>query len=158
MSINERIEREKVKIAVIGGGAFGTAMCTMAARAGHEVFLYVRDEKQAEIIKNKRINPKYLSEFILNDLINVSTNLNEVLNGALLIILSIPAQTVILYYYLLSFIHFYLSFILSLFLTTFILSFLLSFILSLLITLLFITLFFTNNFIFIGSIMVRRTS
>lgn len=105
MSINERIEREKVKIAVIGGGAFGTAMCTMAARAGHEVFLYVRDEKQAEIIKNKRINPKYLSEFILNDLINVSTNLNEVLNGALLIILSIPAQTVILYYYLLSFIH-----------------------------------------------------
>ncbi len=87
-------QRDKVKIAVIGGGAFGTAMCTMAARAGHEVHLYVRDESQAETLNRTRKNPKYLSEFQLPETITASTDLISVLQGAILVILSIPAQRV----------------------------------------------------------------
>ena len=87
-------DRERVKIAVIGGGAFGTAMCTMAARAGHDVSLFVRDNQQAEEMIQTKKNPKYLSDFLLHENISVSNDLNSVLEGALLIILSIPAQTV----------------------------------------------------------------
>jgi glycerol-3-phosphate dehydrogenase (NAD(P)+) len=91
------MQRDIVKIAVIGGGAFGTAMATMAARAGHEVHLYVRDENQANLINTTRTNPKYLTEFQLHESISASTDLISVLNGALLVILSIPAQTVLIF-------------------------------------------------------------
>lgn len=88
------MQRDGIKISVIGGGAFGTAMATMAARAGHEVHLYVRDENQANAINTTRKNPKYLTEFQLHESISASTDMIAVLNGALLVILSIPAQTV----------------------------------------------------------------
>lgn len=87
-------QRDQIKIAVIGGGAFGTAMATMAARAGHNVSLFVRDPNQADIMNTTRKNPKYLSDFVLHDFITTSTDLISVLSGALLVILSIPAQTV----------------------------------------------------------------
>lgn len=45
-------------IAVIGGGAFGTAMATIAARSGHDVVLYVRNEEQCVSINEKHINPR----------------------------------------------------------------------------------------------------
>jgi glycerol-3-phosphate dehydrogenase (NAD(P)+) len=94
--LSQMSQREEVKIAVIGGGSFGTAMATMAARAGHDVHLYVRDQTQAETINLTRKNPKYLSEFTLQESITASNDLLSVLQGALLVILSIPAQTVML--------------------------------------------------------------
>jgi glycerol-3-phosphate dehydrogenase (NAD(P)+) len=87
-------QRDEIKIAVIGGGSFGTAMATMAARAGHKVSLYVRDPNQAETINITKTNPKYLSEYSLHESIIASTDLLSVLQGALLVVLSIPAQTV----------------------------------------------------------------
>ncbi len=40
---------DAVRVAVLGAGAFGTAMATIAARRGHQVLLYTRDESQAKV-------------------------------------------------------------------------------------------------------------
>jgi glycerol-3-phosphate dehydrogenase (NAD(P)+) len=44
--------------AVIGAGAWGTALAAVAARAGREVTLYVRDPAAATAIAASRLNPK----------------------------------------------------------------------------------------------------
>jgi glycerol-3-phosphate dehydrogenase (NAD(P)+) len=45
-------------VAVIGAGAWGTALATVAARAGREVVLYARDAARAAGIAATRNNPK----------------------------------------------------------------------------------------------------
>lgn len=45
-------------VAVIGAGAWGTALAGVAARAGRDVVLYARSPETAEVIATTRINPK----------------------------------------------------------------------------------------------------
>src|ERR1700761_3165017 len=45
-------------VAVIGAGAWGTALATVAARAGRTVTLYARDSAHAERIASHRENPR----------------------------------------------------------------------------------------------------
>src|SRR6185295_16747010 len=45
-------------IAIIGAGAWGTALAAVAARAGREVTLYARDAAAARQIAASRTNPK----------------------------------------------------------------------------------------------------
>mmetsp|Transcript_16138 Transcript_16138/g.32144 ORF Transcript_16138/g.32144 Transcript_16138/m.32144 type:complete len:384 (+) Transcript_16138:25-1176(+) len=83
---------KKHKIVVWGGGAFGTAMATCAARNGHDVVMYVRDEAQAASINTQNINSKYLSNFTLLPNISASTNLAEANSGASLFMHCLPCQ------------------------------------------------------------------
>ena len=45
-------------IAIVGAGAWGTALATVAARAGREVSLYARDAAHAAEIATARMNPR----------------------------------------------------------------------------------------------------
>src|ERR1700759_3191972 len=45
-------------IAIIGAGAWGTALATVAARAGRAVTLYARDASHAARIEAARANPR----------------------------------------------------------------------------------------------------
>ena len=45
-------------VAVIGAGAWGTALAGVAARAGREVVLYARNAERAAEIAATRANPK----------------------------------------------------------------------------------------------------
>ena len=56
-----------MKIAVIGAGAFGTAMATIAARCDNEIVLWAHDPHVAEGIASTGKNPVYLEQpwFIL---------------------------------------------------------------------------------------------
>ena len=56
---------DHIKIGIIGCGSFATAMATIAARKGHSVTMWTRDEEQARIMNEKHKNSKYLQEFIL---------------------------------------------------------------------------------------------
>eukprot|EP01041_Mallomonas_annulata_P003172 gene3172-6257_t len=82
------------KVAVIGAGAFGTAIATLAARNGHQVFLYARDPKQASAINETRRNPKHLSEFELPNTIQAVSSIDEALADTTIILLTLPAQMV----------------------------------------------------------------
>lgn len=47
-----------MKIAVIGSGAWGTALAICLCKNGHEVTLWVRDEQKANAMRNSRTNPR----------------------------------------------------------------------------------------------------
>ena len=51
-----------MKIAVLGAGAWGTALAMAAAAAGHAVMLWARDPQQARDLQRERCNTRYLPE------------------------------------------------------------------------------------------------
>eukprot|EP00929_Paragymnodinium_shiwhaense_P031643 TRINITY_DN17683_c0_g1_i1.p1 TRINITY_DN17683_c0_g1~~TRINITY_DN17683_c0_g1_i1.p1 ORF type:complete len:372 (-),score=77.51 TRINITY_DN17683_c0_g1_i1:162-1277(-) len=86
---------EPTKVAVIGLGAFGTAMASLAAQNGHEVKAYVRNQEQRDAINNKRRNPKAkgLEDFELSPNITAVASVKEACKDAAIIMHALPAQT-----------------------------------------------------------------
>lgn len=79
-------------VVVVGGGAWGTALACVAARAGRRAILLCRDSSTAEALNTQRCNPRYLPDIILPDRIEAVTT-PDVLRGAGIVILAIPAQS-----------------------------------------------------------------
>jgi glycerol-3-phosphate dehydrogenase (NAD(P)+) len=77
-------------VAVIGAGAWGTALAGVAARAGRDVTLYARDSGRAAQIAATRANPK-LSGVLLDANIKVTGDL-AVAAAAGIILIATPAQ------------------------------------------------------------------
>ena len=80
------------KIAILGGGAWGTALALTAARAGNDAHLWARDEKTVEAINRRSENPSYLPNVTFDQKINANTRQEQVLSDASLILAVIPAQ------------------------------------------------------------------
>jgi glycerol-3-phosphate dehydrogenase (NAD+) len=89
----EELEPRK-RISVIGAGAFGTSLATIAARNGHDVVIYARDSDIVNSINSAHLNSKYLSDFTLLSNISGTTNVTEALTNMDLIILALPAQVI----------------------------------------------------------------
>jgi glycerol-3-phosphate dehydrogenase (NAD(P)+) len=80
------------KIAIVGAGAWGTALAQTAARAGREVVVCTRDPAVAAAIGRGRANPRSLPDVALDPAIRATTGLDEVA-GADAVLLAVPAQT-----------------------------------------------------------------
>ena len=80
------------KVAVIGGGSFGTALATLAASDGREVVMYVREEEIIKAINEAHVNPVFLPDLLLPK--NVSAKpMSDIENcDAEYIIWSVPSQ------------------------------------------------------------------
>ncbi|MDT6939603.1 NAD(P)H-dependent glycerol-3-phosphate dehydrogenase [Brucella pseudogrignonensis] len=83
---------ERAKIAVLGGGAWGTALAVMAAINGHDAWLYARDAQIVTQVNDQRRNPSYLGEIELPAGIRASTDAKAVLEKADAVLVVIPAQ------------------------------------------------------------------
>ena len=78
------------KVAVIGAGAWGTALAALAARAGRDVVLCARNSAAAAEIAATRTNPK-LSGMKLDATIQVTDDIG-LAAGADIILIATPAQ------------------------------------------------------------------
>jgi glycerol-3-phosphate dehydrogenase (NAD(P)+) len=81
------------RIAILGGGAWGTALALTAARAGHEALMWARDLTAVETINRRRENPDYLPGVTFDASIAASADAAEVMRGAALILAVVPAQS-----------------------------------------------------------------
>lgn len=79
-------------IAVLGGGAWGTALGCMAARAGNRVRLYARDIATVNAINVHHRNDAYLPGIDLDPALSASTDARYALEDADFILCVIPAQ------------------------------------------------------------------
>jgi glycerol-3-phosphate dehydrogenase (NAD(P)+) len=80
------------RIAVIGAGAFGTALACVARRAGSDAIVWARDAEIAESIGAGRGNPVYLPDIPLEPGIAAATDIARALDGADAVLLVVPAQ------------------------------------------------------------------
>ena len=79
------------RIAVVGAGAWGTALANVIARAGRDVSLYARDHASASAIAVSRESPR-LAGVCLDDRITVRA-IADGLDGSDAVLLVVPAQT-----------------------------------------------------------------
>ncbi|MGB0896976.1 MAG: NAD(P)H-dependent glycerol-3-phosphate dehydrogenase [Flavobacteriaceae bacterium] len=80
------------KYAVIGGGSWATAIVKMLSENCDQIGWYMRNEAAIEHLLTEYHNPNYLSsvEFDINKL-NVSSNINDVVSSADVVIFAIPS-------------------------------------------------------------------
>jgi glycerol-3-phosphate dehydrogenase (NAD(P)+) len=79
-------------VAIIGAGAWGTALAIQAHRAGQRAMLWARDPARAALIQQSRANERLLPGVILPDGISITADAGQALEGAALILLVVPAQ------------------------------------------------------------------
>ncbi len=79
------------KVAVLGGGSFGTVLANLAASNDYKVSLWVRDADQALRINSEGANTSYHPELKLSDNIEATEDLNEVMRDASIIFIATPS-------------------------------------------------------------------
>lgn len=80
-------------IAVLGGGAWGTALAETARRAGRRVTLWARSQETVDEINTKHSNETYLPGIALDAGLGATTDLGAAVRGADIVLLVTPAQT-----------------------------------------------------------------
>lgn len=81
-----------MKVSVVGGGAWGTAVANLVADNVGGVRLWARDEDVVESINDRRTNPKFLAGVRLSRNLVATTSYEEALVDVELLIWAIPVQ------------------------------------------------------------------
>jgi glycerol-3-phosphate dehydrogenase (NAD(P)+) len=84
----------KGKIAVIGGGAWGTTLANLLAKKGLEVSLWVYEAELVEEILGAGENTTYLPGVTLSKNIHPSSSLAEVCEGSSLLVVVTPSHVI----------------------------------------------------------------
>jgi len=80
------------RIAVLGGGAWGTALALAMLRAGHSVRLFARDAETVASI-HRGENPRYLPGIAIEPGIEATSDLKTALDAADCVLAVTPAQS-----------------------------------------------------------------
>jgi glycerol-3-phosphate dehydrogenase (NAD(P)+) len=80
------------RVAVLGGGAWGTALALAMLRAGHSVRLFARDRETVEAI-GRGENPRYLPGIALEPGIEATSDIKVALADADCVLAVVPAQS-----------------------------------------------------------------
>ena len=81
------------QIAIIGAGAWGTAISVALGRKGsHRVRLWAHEKEVSEAIAQRRANETFLPEQAIPDSVTATTNLTEALEGAQIVVSVMPSQ------------------------------------------------------------------
>ena len=79
------------KVAVLGGGSFGTVLANIAASNGNKVALWVRDPDQALRINSEGANSTYHPELQLSSNIQASECLEDVMKDSNIVLIATPS-------------------------------------------------------------------
>ncbi|MBK5253760.1 MAG: NAD(P)H-dependent glycerol-3-phosphate dehydrogenase [Peptostreptococcaceae bacterium] len=80
------------KIAIIGGGSWGTALAQTLGKNGHKVALWDIDTNLVKNMKKDRENKKYLPNIILNDNVELVSDVSVGIKDANIVLFAAPAQ------------------------------------------------------------------
>jgi glycerol-3-phosphate dehydrogenase (NAD(P)+) len=80
------------KIAVIGAGAWGTALASVARRAGRDVVLHAHEVETADAINTDHVNAVFLPDIPLDPAIRATTDLDDAVAEADALLMVTPAQ------------------------------------------------------------------
>ena len=84
-------EKESLRIAVAGGGSWGTALAHVLACGGHEVVLWARDASLVEAVNTVHENPRYLPGRALHTRLRATSDAAVFADHAF-VLLAVPCQ------------------------------------------------------------------
>lgn len=80
-----------MKIGYLGAGTWGFALASILAENGHEVVIWTRSEKDAELLNETRVHPK-LPHFKIRDSARFTSSLEEAASDADVIVESVTSK------------------------------------------------------------------
>jgi glycerol-3-phosphate dehydrogenase (NAD(P)+) len=83
-----------VKVAVVGGGAWGTALADLLARKGDSVTLWAREPEVIEGINRRHVNEMFLPGAALAPSLRADADLSAALRGAETVVSAAPSHAV----------------------------------------------------------------
>ena len=81
-----------MRCTVVGGGAWGTALSDLLARAGHDVTVWAREPDVVEHINNSHANPRFLAGVVLDRKVRASSDLCAAVRGAEMVVHATPSH------------------------------------------------------------------
>jgi len=81
-----------MRLSVLGGGSWGTALAHQMARRGHDVLLWAREEEVADGINREHRNPLFLEDMDLHPAITATADLEAAANFSDVWIWVVPVQ------------------------------------------------------------------
>src|SRR5438128_7703729 len=84
--------QEQQKVAVLGAGAYGTALAKVLAGKGNPVTLYCRRPELVTQINEEHVNGKYLPTAKLPALLRATPDLEECLHHASMVVFVAPSH------------------------------------------------------------------
>lgn len=82
-----------LRVTVLGGGSFGTAMANLAARNGCDTVMWIRDEATASAMQQTRVNQRYLPDFTLEQSLKIVSDLELAVCDRDIILVAIPSHS-----------------------------------------------------------------
>lgn len=83
-----------MKVAILGTGAYGLSLSLMFNENNCDITMWTRFEEEAQSLTNDRENKKVLPGIIIPERIKFTTNIEEAIKDATLIVVAIPAKFV----------------------------------------------------------------
>ncbi|WP_116365051.1 NAD(P)H-dependent glycerol-3-phosphate dehydrogenase [Parahaliea mediterranea] len=81
------------RVAVLGGGSFGTVVANLIACNGHPVCLWLRNDARVEAINSARENAEYLPGYRLDDKLRATTSLEDAVSAIDILFLAVPSAS-----------------------------------------------------------------
>ena len=81
-----------IRVAVIGGGSWGTTVANLAASNGAPTVLWARDPDLAQQVNDRHVNERYLEGFDLHPSLRATSDLEEAVGEADLMVMGVPSQ------------------------------------------------------------------
>ena len=85
--------KEALKIAVLGGGSFGTTICNLIAESGARPTLWLRSQERADEINQQHKNSYYLADFKLNPHVEATTDIKQAVIDAHIVFVAVPSHS-----------------------------------------------------------------
>ncbi len=82
-----------MKIAVLGSGQWGSTLAQVLIDAGNDVIIWGRNNEVVAEINSKHQNQSALGEHLLPEALYATSEIKEALDGAQLLVLAIPSQS-----------------------------------------------------------------
>jgi glycerol-3-phosphate dehydrogenase (NAD(P)+) len=81
------------KVAVLGGGSFGTVIANIIATNEHSVTLWMRNGERADIVNASRENPTYLPGYVLHPQLKASVDLEATVADSDIVFVAVPSRS-----------------------------------------------------------------
>ncbi len=82
---------KKYRVAILGGGSFGTAIANIIAGNGHGACLWIRDQARAQQCRTTRRNAVYLPDYPLEETLVFESDLEKCVADCEVVVIAIPS-------------------------------------------------------------------
>jgi glycerol-3-phosphate dehydrogenase (NAD(P)+) len=81
------------KVAVLGGGSFGTVIANIIAENGYPVFFWMRSREMAREVNERRENSQYLPGYRLDERVTATNDMRTAVADADIIFVAVPSHS-----------------------------------------------------------------